>query len=304
MRRWAINSNEFAGFIAIDKPAGISSFDVIRRLRKLTHIRRIGHCGTLDPFATGLLVCCIGSFTRLAQFVEQESKTYSATIKLGEATVTGDTEAEVSSISPVPEPRISTKELETLALCLKELPVPAYSAVKINGNRAYNLARAGIEVSIPLRPVSILSFQVLSNNPESMFDADYKLSYRCTVSKGTYIRSLSEWLALNLGTIGHTVHLRREAIGDITLEDAVELDALTEDNWQQYILTPQKALCAYPSYYLNDEEEIKVTHGIDLALAEFIGSSDTEVVLYNCRNQPVAVGLIRNGMVHPHIVLA
>ena len=276
---------------------------MIRRLRKLTHIRKIGHCGTLDPFATGLLVCCIGSFTRLAQFVEQESKTYSATIKLGKATVTGDTEAEVSSISPVPEPRISTKELETLALCLKELPVPAYSAVKINGNRAYNLARAGIEVSIPLRPVSILSFQVLSNNPESMFDADYKLSYRCTVSKGTYIRSLSEWLALNLGTIGHTVQLRREAIGNITLEDAVELRVLTEDNWQQYILSPQKALSAYPSQVLTDEAVKKVKHGMDLVVSTPTGCSNSEVVLYNNMNQPVAIGLIQNNIVHPHIVL-
>ena len=131
------------GFLLIDKTAGITSFDVIRRLRKLTGIRRIGHCGTLDPFATGLLICALGSYTRLIGYLEALDKSYEATVLLGKSTSTGDPEGEINQISPVNTDCIDPEYLKAAALALKELPIPIYSAVKIGGKRAYTLARAG-----------------------------------------------------------------------------------------------------------------------------------------------------------------
>ncbi|MDD3235014.1 MAG: tRNA pseudouridine(55) synthase TruB, partial [Candidatus Cloacimonetes bacterium] len=115
-----MNSN-IQGFIAIDKPAGITSFDVIRRLRKITGIRKIGHCGTLDPFATGLLICCIGSYTRLAKYIEAEEKSYFATVQLGAQSETGDTEGSITKTAEVPSQIIETEKLKQTALALVEL---------------------------------------------------------------------------------------------------------------------------------------------------------------------------------------
>lgn len=249
-------------------------------------------------------MCCIGSYTRLAKFVEHETKTYSATIKLGEATPTGDTEAEVNDIAVVPTPVINATELEDMALKLTELPVPAYSAIKINGKRAYSLARAGVEVDMPFRPVTIESFRLTTNPPDKLFDENHQLSYTCTVTRGTYIRSLSEWLANCLGTIGHTVFLRREAIGDISIESAVELDMLTPENWFEHILPPCTALKSYPSYILDNEDVRRIRHGMDIVIAESTTPSKKEIVLYNNMHEPVAIGLRKDSIVHPYIVLA
>jgi tRNA pseudouridine55 synthase len=215
------------GFLLIDKPEGISSFGVIRQLRKITGIKKIGHTGTLDPFATGLLICALGNYTRLCQILEAEDKSYVATIKLGERTITGDTESEVvETNSDVPD-TIDIECLSKAATNLKELPTPSYSAVKIAGKPAYELARKGITVELPPRPVQISEFCVIAYN------APY-LTYSCRVNKGTYIRSLSEKIAEILGTVAHTVSLQRSSIGSIELAEACRLDALTRENYAEH----------------------------------------------------------------------
>jgi len=176
-------------FFPVDKEAGISSFGVIAALRKILHIRKIGHCGTLDPFATGLLICASGQYTRLLSFLEAMDKSYEAEVLLGKQSSTGDPEGEISAEAPVNIISQDWDDLRDKVLALKELPIPQYSAVKIDGKRAYRYAREGQNLQMPMRAVKILDFEILSE------PSDNKFRYRATVSKGTYIRALSEYIA-------------------------------------------------------------------------------------------------------------
>ena len=249
------------GFLLIDKPEGITSFQVISCLRKITSIKRIGHTGTLDPFATGLLPVCIGPATRLASFVSSASKTYLATIKLGTKTDTGDLTGET----------IFTKSLENLSpeiiqnaikaiLALKEQTPPQYSAIKVNGKRAYELARKGAEVELKPRPITVHDFMIISSDGST-------ITYQATVSKGTYIRTLSEQFAELTGNIATTIALRRIAVDKLSIDDAVELAELTTDNWLDHLISPARIL-TLPQIKIDDEVSTKFMNG------RFITSSD------------------------------
>ncbi len=243
---------EDRGFLLIDKPADITSFDVIRALRRISPTRRIGHCGTLDPFATGLLICALGPYTRLINLLEALPKTYAAKVKLGEKTTTGDTEGEVCSQAAVPAADISFHSLTQAALSLRELAIPAHSAVKISGQRAYTLARQGIAPEMPSRAVQIHSFQIISWRPPY-------LSYECTVSKGTYIRSLSQWIAQQLGTVGYTSALRRLAIGAILVDNATSIAGLNTENLVAAFQSPEKLFPHLEAIHA-DPELIRTLH--------------------------------------------
>ncbi len=286
------------GFLLIDKTAGITSFDVIRRLRKLTGIRRIGHCGTLDPFATGLLICALGSYTRLIGYLEALDKSYEATVLLGKSTSTGDPEGEINQISPVNTDGIDPENLKAAALALKELPIPIYSAVKISGKRAYTLARAGEQVILDARPTTIHDFRVTSQpGPD---DPEPALGYRCTVSKGTYIRSLSEWIARQLDTVGYTTSLKRVAIGAIDLNEAISLEALTPDNWADYLCSPLRLFRHLEIRPTSSEELVILARGQSL-------SDDAEdnptVLIGGSGNDLAGVAERSEGKLHPRINL-
>jgi len=286
------------GFLLIDKTAGITSFDVIRRLRKLTGIRRIGHCGTLDPFATGLLICALGSYTRLIGYLEALDKSYEATVLLGKSTSTGDPEGEINQISPVNTDCIDPENLKAAALALKELPIPIYSAVKIGGKRAYTLARAGEEVILDARPTTIHDFRMISQpGPD---DPEPALGYRCTVSKGTYIRSLSEWIARQLDTVGYTTSLKRVAIGAIDLNEAISLEALTPDNWADSLCSPLRLFRHLEIRPTSSEELAILARGQSL-------SDDAEdnptVLIGGPGNDLAGVAERSEGKLHPRINL-
>jgi len=247
------------GFLLIDKPAGITSFDVIRRLRKLTGIRRIGHCGTLDPFATGLLICALGSYTRMISYLEALDKSYEATVLLGKSTTTGDTEGEVNEVKAFDPAGIDPVRLRDAAMALTKLPIPIYSAVKIDGKRAYAMARAGEKVVLDARPCVIRDFKVtVLPEPD---DPEPKLCYLCTVSKGTYIRSLSEWIAGQLDTVGHTLALRRLVIGSAGLSEAESLEALTPDNWGDHLIPPRRLFSHLEIRRVNGEDIATMARG-------------------------------------------
>ncbi|NLN84917.1 MAG: tRNA pseudouridine(55) synthase TruB [Candidatus Cloacimonetes bacterium] len=204
---------EKSGFLLIDKPAGWSSFDAVRWLRKLSGIKRIGHTGTLDPFATGLLICALGPVTRLCRFLENADKSYEAVLRLGIQTASGDPEGEVIRESGEIPSEVDAVFLREKLLSIRELPPPLFSAIKIKGRPAYDYARKGLHLELPARPAQILDFELLSYQaPE--------LVYRCRASKGTYIRSLSEYIATSLGTVGYTTSLRRLSIGKVSVDDA------------------------------------------------------------------------------------
>ena len=199
--------------IFVDKPSGMSSFGAVARVRRILteqegHKVKVGHTGTLDPFATGLLILLAGKATKKAPELTKLDKEYEATIRLGATSSTGDPEGEITIMDE--KPAISRAEIETVLQKfigeIEQIP-PAFSAIKVNGQRAYKLARAGKEVEIPTRKVQIFSIDILE------YEAPF-LKIRTHVGSGTYIRTLAEDIGKELGCGAYTVELRRTKIAD------------------------------------------------------------------------------------------
>jgi tRNA pseudouridine55 synthase len=194
----------------------------VARVRKLSHQRRVGHAGTLDPLASGVLPVLLGRATRLMDLVQSGRKTYVTTVSLGSATETDDAEGAITATAPVP--RLSAAALHAaLAAFQGEIlqTPPAYSALKVNGQRAYDLARRGAAVTLAPRSVTIDALFLLDFTPDT-------LTLEVTCSKGTYIRALARDIAQALGTVGHMSALRRTRVGPFTLERACTLDELAD----------------------------------------------------------------------------
>lgn len=209
------------GLLLVNKPTGITSFDCIRKLRRTTGVKKIGHAGTLDPAAHGLMLLLFGTACKQAQQFSKLDKTYVAQIELGKNSTTGDREGELTNIS---ERQPELDEIErTLKLFIGEITqTPSkYSAIKIDGQEAYKRARRGEEVMMPSRQVTINSIDLLT----------YKypfLTIEASVSSGTYIRSLAEDIGKELGTGAYLADLTRTSVGEYDLKDAVELDSEPE----------------------------------------------------------------------------
>lgn len=208
--------------LPIDKPRGLTSFDVIRRLRRVSPVRKMGHAGTLDPMATGLLVCLVGRATKLMESFMGEDKIYTGVIRLGQETPSYDAETEV-----IRETRVEGIEDADIAAAAAKLTgeitqiTPAYSAVKVGGERLYKKARRGEKAERPPRQVTVNRFEV------SRIDRrDVRFEVEC--SSGTYVRALAHDLGQALGVGGHLVELRRERSGGLRAADAWLLDALVE----------------------------------------------------------------------------
>lgn len=212
------------GILLIDKPAGMTSFGVVARVRRVLSQAagkkvKVGHTGTLDPFATGLMVLVIGKECKNAERYSKLDKVYEATIRLGQTSSTGDPEGDISDTSPaVPEPAAVSAVLENFVGTITQVP-PAFSAIKVNGQRAYKLAHKGEAVEIPPRQVTIHSLELI--------DYTYpELRIRAHVSSGTYIRTLAEDIGRALGTGAYCTELRRTAVADHQLSSASTLEAL------------------------------------------------------------------------------
>lgn len=208
------------GWLIVDKPRGTGSTDVVNFTRRFFNARKNGHCGTLDPFATGVLPVAFGEATKLIPYVTDADKEYEFVLQWGEATSTGDPEGDVIAASE----KIPSRE-EILAVLpsfigrIEQVP-PVYSAIKINGQRAYTLARKGEAVEMPSRMVEIYALELLEELPES------RAKFRVSCSKGTYVRTFGQDIALRLGTVGHLKELRRTKCGKFDLKDAIKLETL------------------------------------------------------------------------------
>jgi len=207
------------GILLVDKPGGITSAGVVRDVKRAHRLKSIGHLGTLDPMATGLLPLCIGAGTKIAQFLGAERKSYTGTIRLGVATDTLDMEGQVVAEAPVPADVAG--RLDAIAARLtgpgEQLP-PMYSAVKRQGRPLYELARAGVTVERTPRPIEILSLVL-----DTSADDPSLITFAVSCSKGTYVRVLAEDIARALGTVGSLASLRRTEFGDFTLAEATTL---------------------------------------------------------------------------------
>lgn len=210
------------GFVIIDKPSGITSHDVVGKLRRALGTKRVGHAGTLDPMATGVLVLGINNATKFLQYITEGKKSYQATIRLGQSTSTDDKEGEVlytNNIDSIADSKINEK----LAMQVgKIMQVPSkVSAIKIAGQRAYDLARQGKEVVIPAREIEIFSLEILEIRRSEFIDIDIEV----TCSAGTYIRSIARDLGEGLNVGGHLIALRRTLVAPFNLSDCTSLDA-------------------------------------------------------------------------------
>jgi len=253
-------SPEYAfGLLNIHKPAGPTSHDVVARIRRLTRVARVGHAGTLDPLAEGVLVICLGQATRLSEYAMRSPKQYRARVRLGIATDTYDGEGRVveeHSLDDLTAGRIAAA-LDAFRGEILQVP-PMYSAIQQDGRRLYDLARQGREVPREARQVTIGALRLVEWTPP-----DVTLDVTC--SPGTYIRSLAHDLGAALGVGGHLAGLVRVASGAFRLADAVPLAAFeaaaAAGTWRQYLLPPERALAGLPVLRLAEEDAQCIRHG-------------------------------------------
>lgn len=244
------------GVLNVDKPAGWTSHDVVGRVRRLAGLRQVGHAGTLDPMATGVLVLCLGRATRLLEYLTGQPKTYLAQVTLGAATDTYDAEGEVIDRRPVPPLNEAQIEqvLDAFRGPIMQRP-PAYSALKRDGVALYKRARAGEQVEVAPRPVIVYELALLA------FDGQ-NVQLRVHCGAGTYIRSLAHDLGQALGCGGHLSALRRTAVGPFTVEHAVTLEHLAEASALQAVLQPADAAVAHLApVELTADEAMRLLHG-------------------------------------------
>ncbi|RPI34885.1 MAG: tRNA pseudouridine(55) synthase TruB [Chloroflexota bacterium] len=251
--------NVVSGVLVVDKPVGLTSHDVVQIIRRGTGIRRAGHTGTLDPRASGVLVVLIGPAVRLSEYVSASDKRYQATIRLGSSTDTYDAEGRVTGSAPVENITEDQFEgiLDQFVGEIEQVP-PPYSAIKIQGRKAYEMAREGEEVSLEPRKINVYSLELLEwAPPEAVIDV--------FCSSGTYVRSLANDVGNALGCGAHLVGLRRTKSGRFTLRDAVPLRRLQESfiagDWYKYLIPAAEALADWPMIELDGDQVELIRHG-------------------------------------------
>ena len=255
--------NVVSGVLVIDKPVGLTSHDVVQIVRRGTGIRRAGHTGTLDPRASGVLVVLIGPAVRISEFVSASDKRYQATIQLGSSTDTYDAEGsvveesyDIEAIEDLDEDKFN-EILSQFIGEIEQVP-PPYSAVKVKGRKAYEMARKGEEVDLEPRLINVYSLDVLEWAPPEVVVDVY-------CSSGTYVRSLANDLGRALGTGAHLIGLRRTKSGRFTLRDAVPLrrlkDAFDIGDWYKYLIPAAEALADWPAIELDADEVELIRHG-------------------------------------------
>lgn len=272
---------EHIGLLNINKPTGITSRRVVDHVQRLVRPAKAGHAGTLDPLATGVVVVCVGSATRLIEYVQRMRKSYRATFLLGRTSETEDIEGEVVELDNPPRPTEADvrSAAEQFVGEIMQRP-PAFSALKVKGQRAHKLARAGKEVKLEPRPVSIYRFDVISYDyPQLVVDVE--------CSRGTYVRSLGRDLAESLGSGAVMSALVRTAVGDCRVQDAVALDALTDDSLGEHLISPRAAVAELPTVELSDEQLQCVRHG--RAFAGQVPTADRDIAAIDASGSLVAI---------------
>ncbi len=288
------------GLIVVDKPGGMTSHDVVARLRRLARTRRVGHGGTLDPMATGVLVIGVGRATRLLTYVIGADKTYAATIRLGQSTVTDDAEGDVISTAPAGGVTDEAIRAALGALTGEIDQVPsAVSAIKINGQRAYKRVRDGEAVDLPARRVTVSRLDVLAIRRDQPDLVDVDVEVAC--STGTYIRAIARDAGLALQVGGHLTALRRTAVGGFTLAEAATLDEL-EQRAPEVVDLPLAAAAArfFTRRDASPDEAKVLSHGGPL---DAVGHPGPYAV-FDPAGQLIAIVSERAGRARAEIVLA
>jgi len=262
--------NKISGWINLNKPEGVTSNDAVMILKRALGFPKIGHAGTLDPLASGILPIALGEATKLVQYMMEDDKVYSFDVAWGEQRSTDDREGEVIATSPHRPTAIEINAVLPDFIGIIQQRPPAFSAIKVDGKRAYDLARAGEEVDLAARPVHIYEL-TLVNTTESV------ATFRCVCGKGTYVRSLARDIAEKLGTKGYVSRLVRENVGPFGLNNAISLDFFREttdkDQLESNVLPVQTVLDDIPELAINDREATLLKNGQKLT---FIARPDVE----------------------------
>ncbi len=269
------------GLLNVDKPAGVTSRDVVNRVQRRVRPHKTGHAGTLDPLATGVLIIAIGQATRLVEYVQRMPKTYQGTFLLGR---TSDTEDVEGNVVELPDAAVPTRDEVMAAIprfvgTIEQRP-PAYSAVKVAGQAAYKLARRGEAVDLAPRPVDIHSIDLVRYEYPNL-----ELRVKC--GGGTYIRSLGRDLAESLRTGAVMSFLRRLAIGPFRADEAVSCENLTAGSIEANLLSPLMGVSGLSQIALNDEQIGRVSRGQQISACE--DQPDQEVAAVDSRGQLIAI---------------
>jgi tRNA pseudouridine55 synthase len=298
----------FDGALIIDKPEGWTSHDVVGKLRRILKTKRIGHTGTLDPFATGVLVLLIGKATRLARFLDKDRKEYEAEIRFGFETDTGDRtgnpKSEVQNTK-----RVSIEELEKVLPEFRgdilQTP-PMYSAKKVEGKKLYELARKGVEIERKPVRVTIFALEIIKDRKPK---DENLISVRVECSAGTYIRTLAEDIGKKLGTGAHLAELRRTRAGRFDLTKAVTIEELekivAENRLDEISISMNEAVGHLAPVTLNENEIKKVRSGMKIKTRELAAADGENVRMTDAAENLLAVGVYgeREKTVQPKIVL-
>jgi tRNA pseudouridine55 synthase len=270
------------GLLNIDKPAGWTSRDVVNRVQRLGRRLKAGHAGTLDPLASGVLIVCVGTATRLISYVQAMRKRYRATFLLGRESPTEDVDGPVAELDGPPIPGVDAIRAAARSLTGEILQrPPAFSALKVQGRRAYDLARAGKAVDLKPRPVTVYRLDV-----EGYEYPELRLVVEC--GSGTYVRSLGRDLAESLGTAAVMSQLVRTSIGGFSIEQSVSPDDLDANNWVERLAAPIWAVEMLPRVVLSERDIASVQYGQDIA-AQVPDDGAKEIAAVDNRGQLVSI---------------
>lgn len=274
------------GILNINKPLGMTSFDVVRKVKSITKTKKVGHTGTLDPEASGVLPICIGRATKLVDFIMSDYKIYKAELMLGITTDTYDREGKVIKNSPVNlEAEEVLKAIKSFEGNIAQIP-PMYSALKVNGQRLYSLARQGIEIERKPRSINIYNINIIEIElPKVVFEV------KC--SKGTYIRSLCYDIGEKLQCGGTMWNLERTETGSFNIQNSVNLEELNAENINEYLIPMDKVLEVYPAVYIDEKYEKLLLNGVTLKDPMLIENIKKDILyrVYMGKEEFIGIGM-------------
>lgn len=283
------------GILIVNKPKNCTSHDVVYKVKKITN-QKVGHTGTLDPMATGVLPLLIGKGTLCSKYLIEHDKIYKATIQLGKKTTTADQEGEVIEEQEIAnnalEPQYVIKRLKEFLGKQIQTP-PMYSAIKVNGKKLYEYARKGQNVEVPKRKIEIYEIELLNIDKQNK-----KIEYKVHCSKGTYIRSLCEDIAEKLGTIGYMAELERLKVGKFILKNAVSIDDLKKENIEKNIITIEEIF--------KNNEKINLTRKkLELFLNGVQITYDNPDGVYKiyCENKFIGTGTVKEKLLKRDVII-
>lgn len=292
------------GILIVKKEKGCTSHDVVAKVKRLTKTK-VGHTGTLDPMATGVLPLLLGDGTKLSKYLIEHDKTYEATIKLGQKTDTADLEGKVIEEKTVKENIFNTEYINKILGEFKGIQIqkpPVYSAIKINGKKLYEYARNGQSIEVPERKIEIYSIELLEYS-----EKEKTITYKVHCSKGTYIRSLCEDIAEKLGTVGYMQNLNRIKVGSFCIEQAVSLKQIEEavefnkeEFWKNNLITIEQFLKNKNKIVLDKRRLELFLNGVQIT----VKNKDEVYSIYNESNNFIGTGTIKNNLLKRDIIVS